>query len=74
MQDRLSPKETKRHDGRCPVCGKPITFGVLHRVETLADRSEQECRPPETAGEVANLIPLHEVIGEIEVSTLEASG
>ena len=29
-----------------------MTIGVLHRVEALADRSEQEALPPPTAGEV----------------------
>lgn len=32
------PKETKRRGGICPVCGKPLTIGVLHRVDDLADR------------------------------------
>src|SRR5919106_139668 len=35
---RMEPAETRRHGGRCPVCGKPPTVGVLHRVEELADR------------------------------------
>ena len=26
------------HNGLCPVCGKPVTIGVMHRVEALADR------------------------------------
>ena len=25
----------------CPVCGKPLTLGVLHRVEDLADCREE---------------------------------
>ena len=63
---RLSPDETRRRDGRCPVCGDPLTVGVLHRVEELADRRPTEVRPPPTAGKVDNLVPLHEVIGEIQ--------
>ena len=35
---RLEPDETRRHDGRCPACGRPLTVGVMHRVEDLADR------------------------------------
>jgi DNA helicase-2/ATP-dependent DNA helicase PcrA len=62
---RLSPKETLALDGRCPVCGGPLTIGVLHRVETLADRSEAETTPPPTAGEVKSLVPLPEIIAEI---------
>ena len=34
----LTPQETIRHQGRCPVCGKPVTLGVMHRVNELADR------------------------------------
>jgi DNA helicase II / ATP-dependent DNA helicase PcrA len=62
---KLSPRETLAHGGRCPVCGGPMTIGVLHRVEALADRSEQEALPPPTAGEVSNLVALPEVLGEI---------
>ena len=29
--------ETRKHEGRCPTCGKPLTVGVMHRVEDLAD-------------------------------------
>ncbi|MEM8951627.1 MAG: UvrD-helicase domain-containing protein [Pseudomonadota bacterium] len=63
---RLSPDETRRRDGRCPVCGEPLTVGVLHRVEELADRRPVEVKPPPTAGDVSNLVPLHEVLGELE--------
>ena len=47
---RLSPDETRRRDGRCPICGDPLTVGVLHRVEELADRRPAEVKPPSTAG------------------------
>ena len=62
---RLSPRETLAHGGRCPVCGGALTIGVAHRVEALADRGEEEKLPPATAGEVSNLVPLSEVLGEI---------
>ncbi|MBA3047050.1 endonuclease Q family protein [Patescibacteria group bacterium] len=32
------PKETKKQKGICPVCKKPLTVGVMNRVEELADR------------------------------------
>ena len=31
----------KKH-GICPVCKKPLTLGVLYRVQSLADRWEGE--------------------------------
>jgi DNA helicase II / ATP-dependent DNA helicase PcrA len=65
---RLAPTETLKHGGRCPACGQPVTIGVEHRVETLADRSEAETVPPATAGEVSNLVPLPEVLSEITAS------
>src|SRR5690606_15407316 len=37
---RLEPAETRERGGLCPVCGKPLTVGVLSRVEDLADRPE----------------------------------
>jgi uncharacterized protein (TIGR00375 family) len=65
---RLTPEETRAHGGRCPVCGQLATIGVLSRVEALADRSEEEALPPPTDGEVANLVPLPEVLSEIAAS------
>jgi uncharacterized protein (TIGR00375 family) len=62
---RLTPEETIANHGRCPVCGEPVTVGVLHRVEALADRSAPEAKPPATAGEVESLVPLPEVLAEI---------
>jgi DNA helicase II / ATP-dependent DNA helicase PcrA len=62
---RLTPRETLANDGRCPVCGERVTVGVLHRVEMLADRSEDEAVPPATAGRAENLVPLPEVLAEI---------
>ncbi len=60
---RLEPAETRALGGRCPVCGKPLTVGVLHRVEALADRPEG-ARPEGAAG-FRSLVPLPEVVGEI---------
>jgi uncharacterized protein (TIGR00375 family) len=58
-QVRWKPSQTLAANGRCPVCGQPLTVGVLHRVELLADRPEGE--GPARAFEY--LIPLPEVIG-----------
>ena len=55
-----SPQETEELGGRCPVCGKKITIGVLNRVEQLADRPENYVRPD--AKPFESLVPLPEVI------------
>ena len=72
VQCAASPAETLANGGRCPVCGEPTTVGVLHRVEELADRAEEEVRPPPTAGEVSSLVPLAEVISEIASSGVQS--
>jgi len=33
-----SPEETKKKGAVCSVCGKPLTLGVMHRVQQLAGR------------------------------------
>jgi len=58
----LSPKETKHHDYLCPVCGKKLTVGVMHRVEKLADR-EHGFKPAD-APAFTSIIPLPEIIAE----------
>jgi len=58
----LSPKETLRHNYLCPVCGKKVTVGVLHRVEKLADRDEGY--KPGGAPGFHSIIPLTEIIAE----------
>ncbi|MCX5796278.1 MAG: endonuclease Q family protein [Elusimicrobia bacterium] len=59
---RLDPEETIRRGGLCPECGKPVTVGVLHRVEKLADRKTG--KRPAGAPDFESLIPLKEVLGQ----------
>jgi DNA helicase-2/ATP-dependent DNA helicase PcrA len=59
---RYSPRETIAAKGRCPVCGRQLTVGVLSRVEELADRSEAAAR--KLVKHYTSLIPLKEVIAE----------
>ena len=39
---RQTPEETREKGTTCPVCGKPLTVGVMHRVDDLAGRTQQE--------------------------------
>lgn len=59
----FSPAETHLHQGACPVCGKPLTLGVLHRVETLATRPEG--LQPKHAVPFHRLIPLDDLLAEV---------
>ncbi|PIZ88839.1 MAG: hypothetical protein COX90_02445 [Candidatus Nealsonbacteria bacterium CG_4_10_14_0_2_um_filter_38_17] len=58
----LSPEESKKYNNLCPVCGKPLTIGVLNRVEELADRPDGF--KPEGAIPYKSLIPLEEIIAD----------
>ena len=49
----LSPEETRSLGGICPVCGGPLTVGVLNRVMELADRQT----PLYAKQDVAAIIP-----------------
>jgi len=59
---RLSPQESRKYNNICPNCGKPLTLGVLNRVEELADRPGGF--KPVRAIPFKSLIPLGEVIAE----------
>lgn len=80
------PKQTKADGDICPVCHRPLTVGVMHRVEDLAKASKF---PDETAKLNPNgvkwivdenkkhppfvrLVPLNEVIAESLRSTVSS--
>lgn len=59
---KQSPEETKKLGSICPVCGKQLTVGVMHRVEELAKRPadyQPKNRPP-----YRMLVPLMEILSE----------
>jgi len=58
----LSPQESKKCNNICPVCGRPLTIGVLNRVEELADRPVGF--KPEGAIPFKSLVPLNEIIAD----------
>jgi len=71
----LSPAETRQKGETCPVCGKALTVGVMHRVEELTTKNAKQetrnvdgvrwvypqgtSRPP-----FVSLVPLYEIIAE----------
>ncbi len=59
---RLSPNQTRENKGKCPKCGKPVTVGVMNRVEQLADRPAGYV--PSNAVPFKNFISLDEIIAE----------
>src|ERR1035437_279166 len=56
------PRESLEKKNRCPVCFKPLTLGVLHRIEQLADRPWNYV--PENAIPQKHLIQLQEIISD----------
>jgi len=62
-----SPAETKKLNGICPICGKPLTIGVENRVEELTDQ-EIEKNPGKKP--YYKILPLHELIALAKASTL----
>lgn len=61
-QVRFSPQETRDHQNICPRCGKPLTVGVLNRIDTLADRPEGY--RPDHAVPFIKLVSLQKIIAE----------
>ena len=58
----MMPKETLEKKGICPSCHKPLTIGVLYRVEQLADREEGYQR--KDGKPFKRLIPFSELISK----------
>ncbi|MCX6778747.1 MAG: endonuclease Q family protein, partial [Candidatus Magasanikbacteria bacterium] len=58
----LTPKQSKKNKNLCPVCKRPLTIGVLNRVEELADREEGVM--PVGAIPYVSLVELDKIIAE----------
>ncbi len=56
----MDPQTTMKNNNNCPNCKRPLTIGVAHRIEKLADR--QLGFKPKNAKPYTNLIPLSELI------------
>ena len=53
----------QRLGGLCPQCGKPLTLGVMHRVQDLADR--RDGAGPAAAKPFESLISLPGILSEV---------
>jgi uncharacterized protein (TIGR00375 family) len=62
-----SPEETKKLNGICPICGKPLTIGVANRVNEIGDQIIEENRDKK---KYYTLLPLHELIAFSKGSAL----
>jgi len=57
----FTPSQTKKNKGICPKCKKPLTLGVLYRVDELADRKEKDIH---SLYNCENFIPLQDIIAD----------
>lgn len=60
----LTPEETVRRNYLCPVCGRRLTVGVMHRVQELADR--EKASGDAGRNYYRSLIPLPEIIADVK--------
>ncbi|TSC83777.1 MAG: DNA and RNA helicase [Parcubacteria group bacterium Gr01-1014_13] len=60
----LTPQETKAKKFLCPKCKKPVTVGVLHRVEDLADRPEEKINQNNFIPH-KYIVPLKEILAKV---------
>ena len=57
----LAPPQSMSIGNRCPICGKPLTLGVLHRVTELADRDV----PRLGKGIHRSTVPLVDILSDV---------
>ncbi len=55
----LSPDEAGKMSDRCPVCAKPLTLGVMHRVQALSDQEGNAAVP------FVYQVPLKQILAQL---------
>ncbi|MDD4272016.1 MAG: endonuclease Q family protein [Patescibacteria group bacterium] len=59
----FTPEQTKKLKGICPACKKPLTIGVMNRVDELAGRPVNF--KPESAAPFKKIVELDKIIAEV---------
>jgi DNA helicase-2/ATP-dependent DNA helicase PcrA len=62
-QFSCGPEESKKVGERCPQCHRPLTLGVHHRVEALADREATAVSSRKIP--FKSIVPLAQIIAEV---------
>jgi uncharacterized protein (TIGR00375 family) len=60
-----TPGETLKRGLLCPKCKRPLTIGVMHRVEQLAEDDRQEGFEAKNRPTYTKTVPLLEIIAEV---------
>lgn len=86
---RHSPEDSARIGTTCPICGKPLTVGVMHRVEELASDEDRGLRYKTQVSDVGirwiqhpqkkhppyvMVVPLMEIIAEAKGQGVNTQG
>lgn len=58
----LRPDETKKHNGLCPKCKKPLVIGVMNRVQKLATR-KIKIETKNNLSNHLNYVPFYNLVG-----------
>ncbi len=62
---KLSPEETKRLGGKCPICGKLITVGVMSRIEDMSSSDRPTGYKAKERPAFESLVSLSEIAAEV---------
>jgi len=63
---RLSPWQSREEQNICPKCRKPLTLGVMHRVDALSSRTEKQAQDYARRFRPGfkKIVPLEEIVAD----------